>query len=80
MGSTTAACSAVPEVAGGGVEGGVTEQGLDLGGIGTALAEPGGVSVAKPVRAEARLASVGADGEDDMGDAGGGEPAALTGP
>ena len=37
------------EVPGAGVQGGVAEEGLDLGGVGAALAEAGGEGVAEPV-------------------------------
>ncbi|SNY72890.1 hypothetical protein SAMN05421748_14444 [Paractinoplanes atraurantiacus] len=48
-------------------------------GVGAAVPEPSGVGVAQPVRAQAGQVGVGADGEDDLGDAGDGEPAALAG-
>ncbi|GAB3086004.1 hypothetical protein [Micromonospora schwarzwaldensis] len=64
------------EVAGGGVEGGVAEQGLSLGRVGATLPETGGVGVAQPVQAQAGQSGVGADGKDDLGDAEGGESAA----
>ena len=50
------------EVARRGVKGGVAEQGLDLGGIGAALAQPGGVGVPEPVRPETLKSRVFADG------------------
>jgi len=68
------------EVAGSGVEGGMAEEGLDLGRVGAALPEPGGVGVAEPVRAQARKSGVVADSEHDLGDAGVGEPSTLPGP
>ena len=57
------------EVSGGAVECGVAEQGLDLGDVGAALAQPGGVAVSEPVRAQTRDASVIAGGKHDLGDA-----------
>jgi hypothetical protein len=39
------------EVAGGGFDGGLAEERLDLCGVGAALAEAGGVGVAEPVGA-----------------------------
>jgi hypothetical protein len=56
------------------------EQGLDLGGVGSALAESGGKSVPGAVGAQACDADVGAGGEHDLSDAGDGERAALPGP
>jgi len=68
------------EVPGRSVDGGVSEQGLDLGGVGATLAQPGGIGVAEPVRAQAADSGVVADGEDHLGDAGVSEPATLAGP
>lgn len=54
------------------------EQGLDLGGVGVLLLpQPGGVGVAQPVRAQALDTCVGADGEDDLGEAGDRQRSAL---
>ncbi len=39
------------EVAGGGLDGGMAEESLDLGGVGAALAQAVGVCVAEPVGA-----------------------------
>ena len=58
----------------------MAEQGLDLRGVGAALAESGGVGVAEPVGAKAGDPGGCADGEDDLGDAGNGQPAALASP
>ncbi len=58
----------------------MSEQRLDLGRVGPALAEPGGESVTGAVRAQAGDAGVVAGGEHDLGDAGDGERAALPGP
>lgn len=69
-----------PEVPGRGVDGGVAEQGLDLGGVGAALAQARGESVPAAVRAKALDVGVGAGGEHDLGDAGAGQRAALPGP
>ena len=68
------------EVAGGGIERGVTEEGLDLGDVGAALAQAGGVGVAAAVGTQAGNAGVGAGGQDDLDDAGDCQRAALPGP
>lgn len=68
------------EVPGRGVDGGVAEEGLDLGGVGSALAEARAEGVAAAVGARAWDVGAGAGGEDDLGDAGDGERAALPGP
>jgi hypothetical protein len=68
------------EVAGGGFDGGEAEKGLDLGGVGAALAQTGGVGVAAAMGPQAWDAGVVADGQDDLDDAGDGERAALPGP
>ena len=71
---------ACAEVAGGGFDGGEAEQGLDLGGVGAALAQAGGVGVAAAMGPQAWDTGVVADGQDDLDDAGDGERAALPGP
>ena len=58
------------EVAGGGFDGGEPEQGLDLGGVGTALAQAGGVGMAAAMRPQAGDAGVVAGGKDDLDNAG----------
>jgi hypothetical protein len=52
------------EVAGSGLDGGQTEEGLDLGGVGSALAQAGRVSVATAVGPKAGEAGGLADGQD----------------
>ena len=68
------------EVASGGLDGSEAEQGLDLGGVSSALAQAGGIGVAAAMGSQARDAGVIADGENDLDDAGDGERAALPGP
>ena len=68
------------EVAGGGFDGGEAEQGLDLGGVGAALAQACGRGVAAAMGPQAGDAGVVAGGQDDLDDAGDGERAALPGP
>ena len=68
------------EVPGCGVDGGVSEQGLDLCGVGSALAEARGEGVPAAVGPQAGNIGVDADGEHDLGDAGDGERAALPVP
>ena len=52
---------------------------MDLSGVGAALAQAGGVG-AEPVEGVLGDSGVLADGQDDLGDSGDGEPAALPGP
>jgi len=58
----------------------VSEHGLDLGGVGSALAEARGEGVPAAVGSQALDAGVGAGGEHDLGDAGDRKGAALPGP
>lgn len=69
-----------PEVPAGVLDRRVAEQGLDLGGVGAALPQSGGVGVAQPVRSQVGDAGVGADCEDHLGDAGDGQRASLSTP
>ena len=56
------------------------EEGLDVGGVGSALAEARAEGVAAAVGAQSGDAGVGAGRQHDLGDAGDGERAALPGP
>ena len=58
----------------------MAEEGLDLGDVRAALPEASGVGVATAVGTKAFDARAGADGQDDLDDAGDGQEAALSGP
>ena len=58
----------------------MAEEGLDLGGVGSALAEARAEGVAAAVGAQSRDAGGGAGGQHDLGDAGDGARVALSGP
>jgi hypothetical protein len=68
------------EVAAGGLQGGVAEDLLDVGEVGSALAQPGGQGVPQVVRTQLLQPGVGADGQDDLRQPGNGQRSALPGP